>query len=54
MEHDKSKPQTQQQGTNQQMKESVLTDKDRFGDHGADEKLRHMGEKTRETKEQKK
>lgn len=28
--------------------ESVLSDKERFGQSGADEKLRHMGEKTRE------
>ena len=56
MEQDKSKPykpqQTQQHGTGQ--KDSVLSDKERFGDRGAEEKLRHMGEKTRETKDQKK
>ena len=54
MEHDKSKPQPQQQAMGQPKKDSVLTDKERFGDRGAEEKLRHMGEKTREAKDQKK
>ncbi len=49
MDENKAKP-TAQQGEKKPEKAegSVLSDKERFGQSGADEKLRHMGEKTRE------
>ena len=49
MDEKKTKPTTERgESKPEKPQGSVLSDKDRFGHSGADEKLRHMGEKVRE------